>query len=81
MRLVSSTDPGLRATIMRPARSTDLGPRAIIAAGRGWSRSSISTTTATATAMAMSTAMVGITTDIGFDTPNTPNGDKPDGGG
>ena len=68
-------DPGLRAIIMRPARSTDLGPRAIIAAGRGWSRSSISTTTATAT------AMVGITTDIGFDTPNTPNGDKPDGGG
>jgi hypothetical protein len=43
---------------MRLARSTDPGPRGIIAAGRGWSGSSISTT--------ITTAMVGIITDIGW---------------
>jgi hypothetical protein len=43
---------------MRLARSTDPGPRDIIAAGRGWSGSSISTT--------ITTAMVGIATDIGW---------------
>jgi hypothetical protein len=48
----------VRATPMRLARSTDPGPRDIIAAGRGWSGSSISTT--------ITTAMVGIATDIGW---------------
>jgi len=50
---------------MRPATVTDLGLRNIIAAGRGWCRFGIFTTITT------TTAMVGITTDIGFDTPNT----------
>jgi hypothetical protein len=41
---------------MHQARVTGLGPRDIIAAGLGWSRSSISTTIIT-------TMVVGITTD------------------
>jgi hypothetical protein len=47
---------------MRLARFTDPGPRNIIAAGRGWSGSRISTTTTTT----IITAMVGISTDIGW---------------
>jgi hypothetical protein len=42
---------------MHQARVTGLGPRDIIAAGLGWSRSSISTTTI------ITTMVVGITTD------------------